>query len=284
MKQLSYFTILLILLFSACTERIDINLNTGENNRLVVEGGITNEKKIHRIKLTRSANYFANVEAPKELGAIVTISNDEQVFALTDDNNDGIYETASDTAGIPNKDYTLNIKLSNGSTYTANCFMKSVLPMDSITYMYERDFDPEVGRFDSVYKILIYAFEPEPIGDYYLWDLFLNDVAYTDTLSDKVFQDDGLINGNYITAAEFFRLSSSEIENDTVNVRVVMQSISKAQYNFILSVLLETVFKGSPFDGPPANVPTNISNGALGFFYANSTTYLEKELYKGRNP
>ena len=60
---------------TACTESLDVDLNEGENNRLVVAGEITNEPGPYSVRLTRSTSYFYNQPAPAELGAIVTISD-----------------------------------------------------------------------------------------------------------------------------------------------------------------------------------------------------------------
>ena len=65
---------------TACTEGIDIDLNEGENNRLVVAGEITNEPGPYSVRLTRSTSYFYNQPAPAELGAKVTISDGVQTL------------------------------------------------------------------------------------------------------------------------------------------------------------------------------------------------------------
>jgi hypothetical protein len=269
-----FFSIVFVF-FSACTEKIDIQLNEGENNRLVVEGGITDEYKIHSIKLTRSADYFYNQLPKAELQAQVRILSDNDTLFFIDGNNDGIYDSERFFAGIPEKNYTLKILLTDGSEYEATTTMKSILPIDSIRCEYAYEFDFEKNDFAYIYKVFLYAQEPPTYGDYYLWDLYIDDEPQTDTLKLKVFTDDMNVNGNYIYNFELFRIKPEKLKNDSATIKVSMQTISKAQYDFILSLLLETVFKGGPFDGPPANVTTNLSNGALGFFYANAITYTQ---------
>jgi hypothetical protein len=51
-----------------------------------------------------------------------------------------------------------------------------------------------------------------------------------------------------------------------------MISISKAYYDFLTALMIETVWRGTPWDGPPANIPGNISNGGKGFFRASAVT------------
>jgi len=41
------------------------------------------------------------------------------------------------------------------------------------------------------------------------------------------------------------------------------------------AVFNETEFNGGLFDAPPANVPTNVSNGAIGYFGAAAVTEIE---------
>ncbi len=48
-----------------------------------------------------------------------------------------------------------------------------------------------------------------------------------------------------------------------------MYSISKAYYEFLSALMVETIWRGSPWDGPPANIPGNVSNGGNGFFRAS---------------
>ena len=277
------FILILLLLFSACTEKIDINLNVGDNNRLVVEGGITNELKIHTVKLTRSADYFSNEAPTPELNAQVSISDGTTVFELLDSNNDGIYETQSPVAGKIETEYTLNILLTDGSDYSAKAYMNDALKLDSLRYEYAYEFNYEKNDFDYVYKLFLFAQEPATTGDYYLWDLYIDNQIETDTLRKKVITDDKNVNGSYIYNFEIFRIGNERILENETNIKVSMQAISKAQYDFMLSVLFETVMKGSPFDGPPANIPTNLTNGALGFFYANPIIYTETTILKGQN-
>jgi hypothetical protein len=56
---------------------------------------------------------------------------------------------------------------------------------------------------------------------------------------------------------------------DTSMVTLEMHSVTTGYYDFMTAMMLETVWKGSPWDGPPANVAGNVSNGAKGYFRAS---------------
>jgi hypothetical protein len=247
-----------------------MDLNDAENNRLVVEGTITTEQKTHWIKLSRTSDYFVNQPASGELNAQVSISTDDTTFYYIDPDNDGVYETDKELSAKTGKTYTLNIRLSNGEQYSAESYLKPIHPMDSITYTYTKsDIPVEEGYF---YLINVFVQEPEPIGDYYLWEVFIDGKLESDTLREKTFVSDEFVNGSYIANWPVYQIEESQITNDTTIIKLQMLSISKAEYEFKIAVLLETDFSGAGFNGPPTNIPTNISNGAVGFFGASAVT------------
>ncbi len=282
MKKFIILIPIIYLLISSCSEVIDLELNSDNNNRLVVEGSITDQYKIQWVKLTRTSSYFINKQANPEVGAIVTISDKDTTFNLIDENNKGFYTTDKKIAGIAGKTYTLNIQLTDGGTYTAESFLKPILKMDSINYEYRKTDDP----FDDalLYHINLFMQEPQPIGDYYLWEIFIDGVHESDTLRKKSFVSDEFINGSYIANVPIYLIENTKILNDTSIVKIQMLSISKEEYDFMLAVLLETDYSGAGFNGPPANIPSNISNGAVGFFGAAAVTEDSVFVFKERNP
>lgn len=269
-RHINIFILFIYFLISSCSEIIDLDLNDAENNRLVVEGTITTEQKTHWIKLSRTSDYFINQPTNSELGAQVSISTDDTTFYYIDPDNDGVYETDKELSAKVEKTYTLHIQLSNGEQYSAESYLKPIHPMDSITYDYAKsDIPVDEGYF---YFINVFVQEPEPVGDYYLWEVFIDGKLESDTLRKKTFVSDEFVNGSYIADWSVYQIEESKITNDTTVIKLQMLSISKAEYEFKIAVLLETDFSGAGFNGPPANIPTNISNGAVGFFGASAVT------------
>jgi len=272
----------LLALGTSCTEPIDITLVTGENNTLLVEGGITDELKKHTISLTRTIDYLGEEITPYETGAIVSITDGTNVYKLTETENIGIYQTDS-VAGEAGETYTLNIKLTDGEEYFAESYMKPVLSFDSIrTFVVEEVvYGQGPPTTQSVLKVEVFAQEPATPGDYYKWDLYINNQLDTDTLLEKRYENDLIFNGNYVEDYEIFQRMTKHLpQTDIVNFKVAMSSVSKVEYDHYIAVFFETAFGGGPFETPPANVPTNVSGGALGFFTANSKAYAESSLTK----
>jgi len=269
----------LILLLAACTKEIDLDLNDDKHSRLVVEGSITTEKKAHIIKLSRTSNYFANEPTPRETGATVKIfeegSDDPFVFVETEQ---GVYKSDTSVFGKVGKNYTLEITLQDGEEYSATAFLDTVPDMDSVTYEYE-EFNMN-NKIFKYYILKLWAQEPEGEGDNYLFNIFINGIWDNDTLNEAVYDNDEYIDGMYIPGVDIYGIRDEDFEDDTITVRVDMLSIPEDLIEYNIAVMMETEWKGSPFDGPPANVPTNINNGALGFFSASDVSSYEFELVK----
>jgi hypothetical protein len=270
MKKITYILLILTIVVSACTESFDPKLDSGYI-RLVVQGSISSDLKAHQVTLTKSADYFANTPAPRVTGAVVSISDGENSFDLTEV-SDGLYET-DPIAGVPGKTYTLLINTDN-EDYIASCYLNYCPPIDSINFGYYDLSDYDI--IDSSASVLLNAQEPEIPNNYYMWNVYRNGVLETDTLSEHSFADDEFINGNYMIDVEVGWIRKAEV-GDTIDLE--MLSITEGYFNYLSQVLSVTVWDAGPFGGPPANPTGNIkeliddgnkNNDPLGFFLAYS--------------
>ena len=264
--------ILSIIFATACTESLDIDLNEGENNRLVVAGEITNEPGPYSVRLTRSTSYFYNQPAPAELGATVTISDGEQTFVLLDEDNDGTYWTDSAARGVPGRTYTLNIKLANGEEYEAVDHMPIPNRFDTIYYEYTNE---EYGLTLPQYHYFFYASftEQEGLDDCYMFYVYFNDSCYNSKFEDIKWAFAG---SRYDGCGLFEKVQICDANEDSIpkkpEARFDLFSVSTEYHQFIKDISDETFGNATILQGPPANIFTNVSNGALGFFCARSTT------------
>ena len=264
--------IISVVFAAACTEAIDVDLNEGENNRLVVAGEISNEPGPYSVRLTRSTSYFYNQPAPAELGATVTISDGEQTFVLLDEDNDGTYWTDSSALGIPGRTYTLNIKLTNGEEYEAVDHMPIPNRFDTIYYEY---INEEYGMTLPEYHYFFYATftEQKGVDDCYLIYVYFNDSCYNSKFEDIKWAFAG---SRYDGCGLFENVQICDANEDSIpkkpEARFDLYSVSSEYHQFIKDISDETFGNATILQGPPANIYTNVSNGALGFFCAKSTT------------
>ncbi|MEZ4961501.1 MAG: DUF4249 domain-containing protein [Saprospiraceae bacterium] len=259
MKSIKFvFIVLPILLLTACTERIDLDLKSDENQRLVVDAWLTDEAKAHEVKLTLTTGYYNDEPPEPATGAKVQISDGTETFDLTEA-YPGHYLTAADVKGIPGHTYTLTIDY-NGTAYQATSKMNQTPPIDSLGYK-TFDFQDTENDFTE-YSILLYTTEPSTEGDNYYWKGYLVDKPTDVTRTYWEIAEDKFVNGNYINGAQVLI-----VEANPGDAFVFEQyNIQPEAFDFFLAVQTETIYKGSIFDTAPANVPTNLNNGALGFF------------------
>lgn len=265
-----FLIILAYTLTTSCTEEIPLDLNNQEFQRLVVEGWFTNRAEAQTVELTLTSNYFANEEAPRATGAKVSVTDGTQTFNFTE-TSAGIYQTESNVKGEIGKTYTLQIEY-KGENYEASSTMKRIVEIDSLQYVMDEEYAEDEPEETDIYYLLMYVQEPPGKGDFYMWETFVNGVNKTDTLDNVWFESDEFVDGNYINGLEMDNVYFAM--GDTV--RLQMRGIPEETLDFFVAVMLETVWRGGPFDGPPANIPSNVSNGAVGHFSAASV--VDKEI------
>ena len=116
---------------------------------------------------------------------------------------------------------------------------------------------------ESGYYTTIRFREPAGRGDYYRINLYTNGVWRN--RNELLFFDDELYDGNYADAT--FDIFPAQL-GDTVTME--MRSIDRPAFDFYTGLVNAQYQGGTPFDSPPANAPTNLSGGALGYFGASA--------------
>jgi hypothetical protein len=282
MKRPIIFPFLLfIVLLNSCTEEIHLKLDKSET-KLVVEGYFSNDTLAHPVRLSKSADYFANKPLEPVSGALITITDGTSTFPLFENSgNPGLYETAPDVYGIPGHRYTLNIHgvdiNSDGidENYSASGNLNPLGHLDSIQVVYKKLF------YQNIWQVNYFGQDPVESTDFYLFRTWKNRVLVKDTLLEVNITDDELFNGKYTAGATvqylFEDKPGEKVENgDTISLEV--QSITKEYFQFINDLMFES-HGADPFGGQPANVSTNLSEGAVGFFSTFSSDRVDK-IYK----
>ncbi len=257
--------LLLALMAAACTEKINVKLDT-TYTRLVVDGNIESDTGVYQVALTKSADYFSNVPVPRVVNANVTINDGINTFILHESQKgiSGIYETDADFIGQIGKTYTLHVDLpeaiSGKTSVEASSALLQVTRLDSIG----ADFHPEWGK-EGIWTVKLYAQEPGNEANYYLFNFYRNGKLMTDTLTKKVVSDDKFYNGSYMNGVDVIYLNN-EHKWETISpgdtIMLQMSGITKEYYDFINEVV-QSGFNIPFFSGPPANIKGNVSNGGV---------------------
>ncbi|HNW98071.1 MAG TPA: DUF4249 family protein [Bacteroidales bacterium] len=259
-KSLIY--IYIIFLFASCEKQTTWDLESEQKNIIVVDGMITNEKKEHTIKISFPVDNLNDTAKPVT-GAAVVISDFNSVYTLSEQPaNSGIYKTSSDFAGIPGTQYTLFISYNN-IVYTAKT---RLLPgIDFHPLLYEMNTDNGLFYITTVssnYNAKHYA----------IWEILLdwsNVEGYQQCNPDSCKKRLLYYTLPTIDVSQTFAPSVEKIYFPTGTLITERRySITEEHAQFIRAMLSETNWTGGFFDSSHSNVPTNISNGAIGFFSA----------------
>ena len=263
------FVAIMAFILQSCTEMMDDFKLKSTYTRCVIFGEISTDTIAHKVRITRSADLFSNKPCEPISGAILTITDNTNVFSLIESTTEpGNYFTDSDVYGVSGKTYTLNVSnvdlLGDGimKSYTASSELKPVSKIDSINTEYNSRW--------SFWAVKAWAKDPVETQDYYMFKAYINGVLNADSLLNLVVSEDKLYNGsstNGITCYTFF-------ERDTVkpgyNITLEINGITKDYFNYITEAQTMARPQNPMFSGPPANVRTNFNNDAVGYFSAYS--------------
>lgn len=262
MKSIAKLIVPAFILTACFTERIDLDLNE-DNTRLVVSAWITNLDEPQFVKVSRTVNYLDDQSEDLVADAIVTLSDESETYLLNEIHQ-GYYYLPHDWTSVVGDLYTLTIQF-EGQEYIATHRMNRCPEIDSLSfrdYMPEDPFEEE--EYDEPVYETIFAFQETPgSGDAYYFIDYLKGSLAGDSVQNGGFVDDQYFDGAYLKNVVVTESDRLYFEGDTVVVE--MHSIGVSSY-FFLEEMSNVIYGNGPFDPPPANVKTNISNGAVGYF------------------
>jgi hypothetical protein len=280
------------------------------SRKLVVDGVITNLPRPYYVRLTMSENQLLdNINAfthymPKVVpNAFITISDDLGVVdtlipspidyttsydqfgnEYKHENRDqlrsdwGYYQTTK-LQGREGGTCRLYIKTSEGEEYTANTSMPHLPEVDNISYIVK-----VVGKEGHTAVIpRVFFDDPDFEKNYYLFNC--NNMFDSTCLSSRPglpISDENLpsyVNGLSIELT-YKGLNTNAWWNPDMSEYyiVFMSSLDKSAYDYFKQLYLYSRNDNGTFNQAPATPPSNISNGALGLFFATSTYSVIKEI------
>lgn len=255
-----FLIILSLFLVTSCEKEIDLDLDD-QSGKIVVEGNVTDQAGPYYVKITKSVAFTEGNQYPAIENAQVVLSdNTGQTETLSYVGN-GTYQTST-FVGQPGRTYTLKIN-AEGQQYSAQSTMPQAVSFDGL------DQDSFMVGGETSYTLLPVFTDPLPLGNRYLFVYTVNNnpKKFFSEFSDNV--NNGMPNQRPLL------LPNDDEESDDIKVvagdtiHVEMQCIDDKVYTFY-SALLQ-LSGGGPGGGvTPTNPPSNVSNGALGYFSAHT--------------
>ncbi|WP_321321398.1 DUF4249 domain-containing protein [Labilibaculum sp.] len=278
MKQLIYF-ISSILILSSCTEKMDVELDS-TYTRLSVEAKVTNDFKKHFVKLSESSDVFYNQKAIPVTNATIKVSDGTSDF-MYEETSPGFYESSNEFSGISGKTYFLsvsNIDIDHdGETenYEARSFMPFPHKIDSIEMNYDEKHIDEEGDKKEYWLLSLYLKDNIESEDYYGFACQINNVLVHDTITEVVIAEDTFFNGENSKGVEvgfFDQEKPDEIIHANDLITLETYAMTEDYFDFVNELQFMDMEQIPLFSGPPANIRSNITNGAVGYFAVYSIT------------
>lgn len=246
----------------SCENATEWENNIQAPDYLVVNGLITNEKKEHEIKLSKTVDQLNETEKPIS-GAIVTIFDGDTLFILAENPaNSGIYRTDTNFRAFINKIYTLSI-FSDGKNYYSSVYTIPVTPFNPLKY--KLDEGKQMFALDSV----TLAFDNNESA---MYEISIDWTQVSGYESIAEYAKKAVIYYYSLSTIDVSEIFESEREKiyfpKGTTIIEKKYSLTPDHSDFLRSMLLETEWRGSLFDVAHGNVKTNLSKGALGFFGA----------------
>jgi hypothetical protein len=265
-------TLLLTALLSAgCEKEVILDLPDHHGKYLVVEGNIDDLQAIQWIRLSTSSSYYDVTAGLPVSNASVTVTDGTVEFSFQEslvDSLKGYYFNYNISANLTRGMYYLRISTGD-KRYTAQSEFRPVPNIDSVTVAL--NFFTGLGIIDETYYDIYVHFRDIPGNDnHYLVNTYINNTLQTfRPTQKKLIGNEGLFDN--------VSLSVSSIHGEDIKsgdmLTLEMRSISREKYNFYTDFLYQTRMSGNPFAGaPPANIPTNLSEGAMGFFQVSAVS------------
>ncbi len=262
MKRLLTYLFLLMLLVS-CEEKSDWELQQADNDFIVVDGIITNELKVQSITIMKPVTALNGKPEPVN-GATVLVSSNLLTHTFHEDPlHQGTYLSDKAFIGIRNETYSLLITSGNRN-YTS----KSVLapPVNQFGFIgYQKD------EADNKYRLIKVPFPYNPLlsARYELQLDWSAAPGYEQANPDSC---KALIFYYTLPTLDVSELFAPNLEKVTFPSGTVITerrySLTAEHAAFLRALMLETTWQGGYFNTASANLPTNISTGAMGFFGA----------------
>ncbi|WP_415324804.1 DUF4249 domain-containing protein [Chryseobacterium sp. MMS23-Vi53] len=248
--------IILLVSCDAEDKYVDIPLQD-KSGKIVIEGNVTDEDGPYEIKVSRSINAMSNTDNyPVVSNAKVTLNdNHGQTEELVYDSADKVYKTQNFHTS-PGDTYTLTVTV-DGVSYKATSTMPEFVQLDSL----EQETMKILG--EDIIMVVPTFTDPSTPGNKYV---FKSQTGRLRPIEYEVVSDQSK-NGETISAPIMSNYKLKK--NDTVLVE--LQSVDQPIYNYF-KVLPNSSAENNPGDIIPSNPPSNISNGALGYFSAHTSS------------
>ncbi len=290
------FGFLLLLVIGCSVEFIP---DPEENKeQLVVEGMITDQNRINRIRLSGSLPVGKPLVRKPVKGAVVTITDENAIITTLKESPAGTYSTDSlSFRGRVGGSYSLTIKINNVTYETDFIEMKPVPPVNSLYYKKEViTASSDTNYVDEGCRIYVDSYDPTGKCLFFRWDYaetweyripyaVTNKVCWVTERSDEILiKNTSLYSQARVSKFPVLFISNSgDRLKETYSILVNQYSLNESEFDFWERVQNISQKVGNLYDISPMAIPSNIKccenpeERVLGYFSVSAVT--QKRLF-----
>jgi hypothetical protein len=266
------------LIFQSCEDVIKVDLGNDNLDLFAVEASITTHDN-PKVFLYKAVPVDQSSAYPGISGATIKVSDNgnpsKSIQLVENPDSAGLYTTPDGVNfyGEAGKSYTVAIDY-QGTKISGTDFLARVEPTDSLVVK------PSLRGDKRFLGVFIYGPETPGLGNYYKWDIYINDILLNETMYMVVASDE-MVDGNYIGGLEILTdyYDTRKPEDRKLNVgdriQVRQTSISKEVYYFYYQMMNQSAV-GGMFSVPPANIKGNFTSSdnrpVMGLFTARDVS------------
>ena len=250
------------LLFSSCEEVIDIDVEDIDQ-KIVIDGAITDANDGSRVVVSLTENVFSGSSNTKLSGANIIVEDDIGNSETLRETERGKYSFTA-MRGEFGKTYKLKVD-HNGNEYTGISTLNEPMKIDSIRFVQKYTYVIWGIEYSSYFP-KVYLKNREGVDEYCI--IKINDSSNKINRTTIVYQDKYAGDNQIVLEIN----NTGYQKDETINIELL--TIDKAAYEYFFQ--LNDLSEDSGIDVPDMlrintyNPKTNLSNGALGYFYAYS--------------
>lgn len=261
--------ILLALMLAGCEAETDWPLQKGNDNIIVVDGILTDEKKIQIIRLSNPVSNLNDIPVPVK-DAIINVTLQDSVYNFHELNGDpGTYVSDTEFAGKKNRVHSLLITKGT-QVYSAKSNMEPGEVILPVTLRYAVD---KVTRLYHITNVFNNQFNPNKPAMFELLLDWSQVPGYQNTDPEACKARLLYYVLPTLDVSQVFAPGIEAVNFPKATVIVERRySLTDEYAGFIRELLSETTWQGGLFNSAAANIPTNLSQGAVGYFGACAVT------------
>ncbi len=242
---------------TSCEKVITLDLKDSEP-RFVVEASVNAGETIHKVEITKSIKFSEINSFPAVSGALVTLSDDDGNSEVLVESTPGVYLSAT-LLGVEGHTYVLNIKV-EGKEFVSSSTIPLKVNLEALFFI-----DDNFGGNNGKIAVPIRQ-DPAGIQNSYKFEMqvsrFKDNIGWERDQALLIQNDD--FSDGVVSQQPIFGSLGAFFQGDTCKIE--MYCIDKNVYQYFYSLAQN----GPNGAATPANPVSNISNGCLGYFTAQT--------------